>query len=269
MAMGAAALAIGYGVYQGISGYQAAQEQAENIREQGQLQANEIQRQANATAEAQKAAARDMDRQAMSALMDADKQKFQADEELKQGEIFQEKANIEQIKGEREAAKRSRMLAQEIGSQYAQFAGNGFLVDASPTDTFGAIIKSSATEGQADISTILDNAKMNQWTFEEQKRTMQRSAIGSLVGANNSVFRSQSLQAGAADARNAAALTQQNAAQAAAETIAYSRKAASAAESGGTRALWGGILGGAVQGFGHLYSGNVFGLQDIDKNFMA
>lgn len=264
MAMGAAALAIGYGVYQGISGYQAAQEQADNIRQQGQIQANEIQRQANATAEAQKAAARDMDRQSMSALMDADKQKFQADEELKQGEVLQEKANIEQLKGEREAAKRSRMLAQEIGSQYAQFAGNGFLVDANPTDTFGAIIRSSATEGQADISTILENAKMNQWTYEEQKRSMQRSAIGSLVGANNSVFKAQSLQAGAADARNAAALTQKNAAESAAETIAYSRSAARSAEKGGTRALWGGILGGVVKAAGTLYAGNVGGMQDWD-----
>ena len=238
------ALSAGYGAW---SSNQQGKEQAANIKRQSQLQANNIMRQANAEAEAQRAQGRQFERQSLMDLLEAGNQKFRADEELRQGEIAQEKANIEQIKGEREAARRSRLLAQEIGEQYAQFAGNGFAVDAGPQDTFGAIIRSSTAEGQADISTILDNAKMNQWTFEEEKRTQQRNSANSLQGANNLVFKSQSDQASAQDARNAAALTLSNAQSAAADTLAYGRAAARAARKSGRRGAWGSIFGGIGQ----------------------
>lgn len=240
----ATAVASGYGAW---SANQQGKEQAANIKRQSQLQAADIMRQANAAAEAQRAQAREFDRRSTMDLLEAGNQKFRAGEELRQGELAQERANIEQLKGEREAARRSRLLAQEIGEQYAQFAGNGFAVDANPTDTFGAIIKSSATEGQADISTILENAKMNQWTFEEEKRTQQRNAANSLQGANNSVFKAQSDQASAQDARSAAALTMSNARAAAADTIAYGKAAAKAARRSGRRAAWGSIAQGAGQ----------------------
>jgi len=240
----ATAVASGYSAW---SANQAGKEQAANIKRQSQIQANDIMRQANAAAEAQRAEARQYERQSMMDMLESGREKFRADEEMRQGEIAQEKANIEQLKGEREAARRSRILAQEIGEQYAQFAGNGFAVDASPTDTFGAIIKSSATEGQADISTILENAKMNQWTFEEERRTQQRNAANSLQGANNLVFKAKSDQASAQDARSAAALTMSNARSAAADTIEYSRKAAQAAENSGIRGAFGSILGGVSQ----------------------
>ena len=244
IALAATAASTAYGAW---SANQSGKEQASNIKRQSRLQAADIMRQANATAEAQRAEARQYERQGMMDMMEAGNQKFRADEELRQGEIAQEKANIEQIKGEREAARRSRILAQEIGQQYAQFAGNGFAVDANPYDTFGAIIRSSATEGQADISTILDNAQMNQWTFEEEKRTQQRNAANSLQGANNFVFKAQSDQASAQDARSAAALTMANAQSAAADTIAYGKAAAKAARKSGRRAAWGTGLSGAAQ----------------------
>ena len=117
-------------------------------------------------------------------------------------------------------------------------------MDANPTDTFGAIIRSSTTEGQADISTILDNARMNQWTFEEERRTQQRNAGNSLQGANNLVFKSQSDLASGQDARSAAALTMANARAAAADTISYGRAAARAARKSGRRGAVGSILGG-------------------------
>ena len=261
MAIGAAALTLVAGAYNAYSNYQAGKEQAANIKQQSQIQAASIQRQAAEQAEALRASSRAYERKSAMDLMESDNYKFQADEELRQGEISQEKANIEQLKGEREAAKRSRMLAQEIGEQYAQFAGNGFLVDASPTDTFGSIIKSSAAEGQYDVSTILENAKMNQWTFEEEKRSKQRSAVNSLVSANNSVFKSQNDLASAEDARKAAATTEANAAAAAADTLAYGRSAAKAARKSGNRGMWGSLLQGAAGAFGHLYQGNVGGMQ--------
>ena len=238
------ALGAGYGAW---SANQQGKAQAADIMRQSQLQANNIMRQAQATAEAQRAEARQHERQSLMDMLESGKEKFRAEEELKQGEIAQEKANIEQVKGEREAARRSRLLAQEIGQQYAQFAGNGFAVDANPNDTFGAIIRSSTTEGQADISTILDNARMNQWTFEEEKRTMQRNAANSLQGANNYVFKAQSDVANAQDARRAAATTMANARDAARDTMNYGFAAASAARSAGKRAAWGSILGGIGQ----------------------
>lgn len=237
----ATAISAGYGAW---SANQQGKAQASEIKRQSQLQADNIRRQASAEAEAQRAQSRMFERQSMMDMLEADREKFRADEELRQGEIAQEKANIEQLKGEREAAKRSRLLAQEIGQQYAQFAGNGFAVDANPNDTFGAIIRSSATEGQADISTILDNAKMNQWTFEEEKRTQQRNAANSLQGANNFVFKAQSDQASAQDARNAAALTLSNAEAAAQQTIAYGKAAAKSARKAGRRAAWGSVAEG-------------------------
>jgi len=247
-ALGLMGVATGYNAW---AANQAGKAQAADIKRQSQLQAANIMREANATAEAQRAQARQFERTSLMDMMEAGNQKFRADEELRQGEIAQEKANIEQMKGEREAARRSRLLAQEIGEQYAQFAGNGFAVDAGPADTFGAIIRSSTTEGQADISTILDNALMNQWTFEEERRTQQRNAANSLQGANNLVFKSQSDQASAQDARSAAALTLSNARSAAADTLSYGRAAARAARKSGRRAAWGaGLEGGAKLAWG-------------------
>ncbi len=237
--------AIGAG-YSAWSSNQAGKEQAANIRREAQLSADSIRRQAQAAAEAQRAQARQYERQSLMDMLDADKETFRAGEELRQGEIAQERANIEQLKGEREAARRSRLLAQEIGEQYAQFAGNGFAVDANPTDTFGAIIKSSATEGQADVSTILDNAKMNQWTLEEERRTQQRNAANSLQGANNLVFKAQSDMASAQDARAAAALTESNAEAAARQTIMYGNAAAKSARKSGRRGAWGAALKGVA-----------------------
>ncbi len=244
IAIGTMAAGATYGAY---SSYQQGKENASNIMAQAKLQASEIQRQAAAQAEAQNAAAREADRRSAMDLLEANNQAFQAGEELRQGEIAQERANLEQVKGEREAAKRSRLLAQEIGQQYANFAANGIAVDASPTDTVGSVIMSTAAEGQADISTILENAELNQWTYEEQKRTMRRSAANTLAGANNSVFKAQSDAASAADARKAAATTLANGRAAAADTLAYGRSAAKAARRSGVRGMWGSLLTGSAQ----------------------
>ncbi len=267
MAMAAATLglmaaATGYSMY---SNYQQGKENAANIQAQAQLQAKQIQQ--NAAQQAQQLAlqaeqinqqADNANRAASQSLLEAGNQKFKADEEMRQGEIAQERANLEQLKGEREASKRSMQLAQEIGSQYANFAANGIAVDASPTDTVGAVIKSSAAEGQADISTILENARMNQWTYEEQKRSMQRSALGSLMGANNAVLRAQGQTDAAADYHKSAASyvgaanqTIANGNQAAKDTLAYGEAAAKAAKSAGRRAMWGSLLQGGASMAGY------------------
>lgn len=246
MALGAAALSLAYGAYNAWSSYETGKENAANIKTQAQMSANQTIRQAEEAKAQMEAQARAYDRQALSSLLEANENASAASEELRQGEISQEKANIEQMKGEREAAKRSRLLAQEIGEQYAQFAGNGFDVAASPTDTFGSIIKSSVAEGQADISTILENANMNKWSYEEEKRTHRRSAVSDLASANASVFKAQSMNESAADARNAAVRQMDDAQKSAAETIAYGNKAAKAAKKSGTRGAWGSLLQGGI-----------------------
>ena len=249
MALGSAALSLAYGAYSAWSSYETGKENAANIKTQAQLTANQTLRQAEETKEQYEAQARAYDRQSISALLEANEHASDAAEELRQGEISQEKANIEQLKGEREAAKRSRLLAQEIGEQYAQFAGNGFDVAASPTDTFGSIIKSSVTEGQADISTILENANMNKWSFEEEKRTHRRSAVSDLASANASVFKAQSYSESAADYRNAAVSQMDNAQQTAQETIEYGNQAAKSAKKSGVRGAWGSLLQGGIGAF--------------------
>ena len=188
-----------------------------------------------------------MDRQATSSLMEANESAKGAAEELRQGEIAQEKANIEQLKGEREAAKRSRLLAQEIGEQYAQFAANGFDVAANPEDTFGSILKTATAEGQADITTILENANMNKWSFEEEKRTRRRSAASDLSSANASVFKARSLGESAADYRRAGAEGVVNAELAARDTLRYAKRAASAQRRSGLRGAIGSVVGGVGQ----------------------
>ena len=213
-------------VASGITSYINSGEEAKLIKQQSQIQAQQIQREAAAAAEERNAEARALDRRSLMDMLEAGKEKFRAGEELRQGEI-----------------------AQEIGQQYAEFAGNGFAVDANPNDTLGYIIRSSTTEGQADISTILENAKMNQWTFEEEKRTQQRNAANSLQGANNLVFKAQSDAESAADARKAAATTLSNASQTAAETLAYGRKAARATKKAGRLALISGLLGGGASAY--------------------
>ena len=120
---------------------------------------------------------------------------------------------------------------------------------ASPTDTFGSIIKSSVTEGQADISTILENANMNKWSYEEEKRTHRRSAVSDLASANASVFKAQSYSESASDYRNAAVQQMDDAQQTAAETIAYGKQAAKSAKKSGTRGAWGSLLQGAAGAF--------------------
>lgn len=249
MALGAAALSLAYGAYSAWSSYESGKENARNIENQARLSAENMRRQAQETEEQYKAQARALNRQSLSSLMEANENAQSAAEELRQGEISQEKANIEQIKGEREAAKRSRLLAQEIGEQYAQFAGNGFAVDASPTDTFGSIIKSSVTEGQADISTILENANLNKWSYEEEKRTHRRNAVSDLASANAAVFKSQSLNESAKDYREAAIRQRTNAEAAAQETIEYGEEAAKAARKAGRRGAIGGALQGAIGAF--------------------
>lgn len=94
----------------------------------------------------------------------------------KQRDYENERAAIAQLQGEQEAERRSRTLAADIGSLYANAAGNGLLVDGAG-GTVGDVLRTTVTEGQADISTIRDNAAMNVWTHQTNAETYERNAL--------------------------------------------------------------------------------------------
>ena len=102
----------------------------------------------------------------------------------KQRDYENERAAIAQLQGEREAEKRSRVLAADIGSAYANYAGNGLLVDGGG-DTLGDVLTKTAQEGQADISTIRDNTAMNVWTHQANAATYERNALTALANGRS------------------------------------------------------------------------------------
>lgn len=106
----------------------------------------------------------------------------------RQAKLELERASIAQLQGEQEAAKRSRILASDIGSAYASYAGNGLLVDSgSPNDVLGSVLKSTVGEGMADIETIRDNAAVNVWNYEANRQSLLASAANTrIAGANQS-----------------------------------------------------------------------------------
>ncbi len=110
----------------------------------------------------------------------------QAGEYARQAAVERKLAGVDQIQGELENEKRSKALAAEIGSTYAQAAGNGVLVtSASPTDTFANVLKNEATEAAYDISINRDNTAMNVWQRSENARKLSFAASqASAAGAN-------------------------------------------------------------------------------------
>lgn len=98
----------------------------------------------------------------------------------KQADYENERARLAQLQGEQEAERRSRVLAADIGSAYANYAGNGLLVDGSG-GTLGDVLTKTAQEGQSDISTIRDNTAMNVWTHQTNAATYERNALTALA----------------------------------------------------------------------------------------
>ena len=111
---------------------------------------------------------------------------FQAGEARKQADLEQERANIAQLQGEQEAEKRMRAYTQEVGSIYADAAGNGMLIDSrSAGDTLGKILDTSATFAAQDVSTIKDNTKLSIWTSMENKNQLLRSTENYRISGKN------------------------------------------------------------------------------------
>ena len=103
----------------------------------------------------------------------------------RQAGIEDVKAAVSQISGEKEAEKRSRVLAADIGQMYADYAGNGLMVDGASKDTLGAALRTEVAEAQSDIDTIRDNAAMNVWTSQANAANYRTSALNRLYSGSN------------------------------------------------------------------------------------
>lgn len=111
--------------------------------------------------------------------------KAEAAQQAYQAKLNEERAAVAQLQGEQEAAKRSRAMAAEIGSQYANYAGNGLMVDGAGKDTLGDVLKTTVTEADADIKTIRDNTAMNIWTYKSNAAAQRAAAQNSLIAGKN------------------------------------------------------------------------------------
>lgn len=154
------------------SAYSSAQQQRASAKAQAETQRMQAE-QYRLQAEAQNAAAADSARLAG---------------------IEDQKAGIAQIQAEQEAERRSRMLADDIGSVYAGYAGNGLLVDGGG-GTFGNVLTTTVEEAQRDISTIRDNGRMSVWEHQSNAQsllvdaqTKRLSAESSQIGVKSSLL---------------------------------------------------------------------------------
>lgn len=78
-----------------------------------------------------------------------------------QAENERARASVAQLQGQQEAERRYLQLSQDIGSMYANFAGNG--LEISNSGTVGSALKTTVTEAGQDVKTIEDNTRMNVW----------------------------------------------------------------------------------------------------------
>lgn len=139
-----------------------------------------------------KEAEREAKAQAEIQRLQADAYSQQAADLERQARREEAKAGIAQIQAEQEAEKRSRLLAADIGSAYANFAGNGLLVDGGKNDTVGSVLTTTAAEASRDISTIKDNGRMNVWELQSNAQSLLTSAGTSRLSAEASLLGSKS-----------------------------------------------------------------------------
>lgn len=106
--------------------------------------------------------------QRMAAAAQAEQLKDQADLNRLCANIEEKKSAIAQEQGEIEQARRSRMLAADIGNAYAQWAGNGLLVDGGD-DSLGDLLSANVREAGQDIGIIKSNTQNAVWEHQMNK----------------------------------------------------------------------------------------------------
>ena len=161
----AACMAVGAGVSI-YSSYQANSAAHESARQQESA--------AQAAADAQRMAA---EAQAQQAKDQADLAKLQAGLEDKKAAVAQEAGQIE-------AQRRMVQLSLDIGNTYAQWAGNGLLVDGG-SDTLGALLTAQTREGATDVGIINANTANSVWEHQMNKAAAEMSEKSYLNQAEN------------------------------------------------------------------------------------
>lgn len=119
---------------------------------------------ASKTAAKQQRAAADAAAQSQRMAADAQAQQLRDKAALAgiQASTEDKKAAVAQAQGEIEARRRSLQLAEDIGNTYAQFAGNGLLVDGG-NDSLGALLTAQTREAAQDVGIIKTNAANAVW----------------------------------------------------------------------------------------------------------
>ena len=130
--------------------------------------------------------------QQMAAQAQADQLRDQAQLAGLQAHLENEKAGVAQQQGEMESRRRMIQLNADIGNTYAQWAGNGLLVDGG-NDTLGHLLTANTREAAQDVGIIKSNTENEVWEHG-MNRTMallsQKSYEGqaesaSLIGKAN------------------------------------------------------------------------------------
>lgn len=113
---------------------------------------------------------------AQKAAADAQAQQFR-----QQAQINHAQAEVAQLQGEQEARRRYALLSQDIGSLYANFAGNG--VDVNTSGLVGKALTSTVSEGAQDVKTINDNTRMNVWSLlNNSSQNLSNASISAYQG---------------------------------------------------------------------------------------
>ena len=106
--------------------------------------------------------------QQMAAQAQADQLRDQAALAGLQAHLEEQKAGVAQQQGELEQRRRMIQLNYDIGNTYAQWAGNGLLVDGG-NDTLGQLLTANTREAAQDVGIIKSNTENEVWEHEMNK----------------------------------------------------------------------------------------------------
>lgn len=98
---------------------------------------------------------------------------LQAQEQMKQAELETQRAGMEQENAEIAAQERRRQLSQDIGSIYAQAAGNGVLIDSGSVQS---IAEANRMEANADVNNLLRKQNLAIWGHNQNSGAYARQA---------------------------------------------------------------------------------------------
>ena len=106
--------------------------------------------------------------QRMAAEAQAQQLRDQAELAGLQASIEDKKAGVEQERGQIERQRRMVQLAADIGNAYAEYAGNGLLVD-NGNDSLGQLLTANTREAAQDIGIMKSNEENAVWEHSMNK----------------------------------------------------------------------------------------------------